>query len=221
VTQLALDFPHRTTLGRADFHPSACNAAALGWIERWPNWPSAALIAHGPPGSGKTHLGQVWCGRSNAIRLPADGLAATPPVLQSVAGAPAVLIDDANRAPEEALLHLYNWCAEQRTSLLLLSGVGPSDWDIRLPDLASRLRAVPAVAIAAPDDALLAAVLLKQFADRQLRVAPEVVGYLVLRMERSFAAAARLVAALDRRALRDGRPVTVPLAREILAETRG
>ena len=114
---------------------------------------------------------------------------------------PAVAVDDAERAAEPALLHLFNCCRESGAGLLIVAREAPAIWGIALPDLASRLRAADTVGIGVPDDSLLAAVLVKHFADRQLRVAPELVGYLVPRMERSFAAAAALAERLDRLAL--------------------
>jgi chromosomal replication initiation ATPase DnaA len=131
---------------------------------------------------------------------------------------PAIVVDDAEAAPEEALLHLYNSCAEAGIGLLVVCREAPASWPIALPDLASRLRAMLAIGIDPPDDALLGAVLVKHFADRQLRVAPAAIGYLIPRMERSFAMAATLAARLDELALATGRPIGLPLARRALAE---
>jgi chromosomal replication initiation ATPase DnaA len=131
---------------------------------------------------------------------------------------PAMVVDDAEAASERALLHLCNSCAEAGTALLVVSRNAPAAWAIDLPDLASRLRAMPAVGIDMPDDALLAAVLVKHFADRQLRIAPSVIGYIVPRMERSFAMAASLAARLDELALAGGRSIGLALARQALAE---
>lgn len=216
MTQLAIDLPHRPALGRADFLVSGCNADAIGWIERWPGWPASALVLYGQPGSGKTHLAHLWRERSRAVLVSGDALSEFEPSV--LATARAVAVDDAERAPERALLHLYNCCTEAGASLLIVARDAPARWPIVLPDLASRLRAAPAVAIAPPDDALLAAVLVKHFADRQVQVAPGVIGFLVRRMERSLAAAAALAAALDRAALGAGRPITIALARRVLAE---
>jgi len=216
MTQLAIDLPHRPALGRADFLVSECNEAALQWIERWPQWPERALVLHGPAGSGKSHLAELWRERSGGVSIAGDGLSTTDP--NELARHHAVAIDDAQRAPERALLHLYNCAIEAGTSLLVVAREAPASWPIALPDLASRLRAAPSVAIAPPDDRLLAAVLVKLFADRQVRVAPGVIGFLVRRMERSFAAAGALAERLDLRALGAGRPIGIALARRVLAE---
>jgi len=217
MTQLAIDLPHRPAYGRADFLASGCNAAALRWIEEWPLWPKPVLVLHGAAGSGKSHLAHLWCARTGGVLVAGDALAEPDALVRHR----AVALDDAERAPERALLHLHNFCVETGASLLVVARVVPANWPIALADLASRLRAAPCVAIAPPDDALLSAVLVKHFADRQVRVAPGVIGFLVRRMERSFAAAGALAAGLDRLALGAGRPITIALARRMLAESGG
>jgi len=216
MTQLAIDLPFQPALGRADFRVSGCNAEALGWIERWPDWPGSALVLHGPAQCGKSHLARLWTARSGGRLVQGEALPGLPP--PELAALPGVAVDDADAAPERALLHLYNCCRETGAGLLIVARAPPARWPTALPDLASRLRAAPAVAIAPPDDALLASVLVKHFADRQVRVAPDVIGFAVRRMERSFAAAASLAAALDRAALGAGRPIGLALARRVLAE---
>ena len=174
-------------------------------------------MLYGPAGSGKTHLAHLWCERSGATLVAGDAAAlGEPAALVAV-----VAVDDAERAGERALLHLYNLCLERGGSLLLTLPRPPAALSTGLADLASRLRALPVASIAPPDDALLAAVLVKHFADRQLRVAPEVFDYLIPRIERSFAAVAALAARLDKHALETGRSVTIKLARSVLAEASG
>ena len=220
MTQFSFDLPgFPPALGRADFVVSGCNAAAAAAIERWPEWPKPALVLSGPARSGKSHLARMWCARSGARLVAGEALSQAPP--DALAAGGAVAVDAAERAPEVALLHLYNCCAEAGASLLVITPDAPAAWPIALPDLASRLRAAPSVAIAAPDDRLLAAVLVKHFGDRQVRVAPEVIGFLLPRMERSFAAAADLAARLDGLSLALGRPITAALARRALADAAG
>jgi chromosomal replication initiation ATPase DnaA len=215
--QLAIDLPPRPAHGRADFLASECNRAALEQIDRWPDWPGRRLVLYGPASSGKSHLARLWCAESGARYVPARDLASELP-LANGALPPAMVVDDAEAASERALLHLCNSCAEAGMALLVVSRNAPAAWAIDLPDLASRLRAMPAVGIDMPDDTLLAAVLVKHFADRQLRIAPSVIGYIVPRMERSFAMAASLAARLDELALAGGRSIGLALARQALAE---
>lgn len=218
MVQLTFDLPRRTGLGRSDFFVSDSNAVAVGWIDRWPDWPSRALVLHGPSGCGKTHLVHLWCERASAVIVAGEALdEATLPRLLARSGH-RIAIDDADRASERALLHLHNSCLECQGGLLITARRPPGSWDVALEDLRSRLRAALAVEIGLPDDALLGAVLFKHFADRQKRVAPEVVTYLVRRIERSFVAAAHIVDRLDAIALRHKRAVTVQLARELLEE---
>jgi DnaA regulatory inactivator Hda len=213
--QLPLELGHRPALGRADFLLTPCNAEAVAWLDRWPQWPGPALALYGPAGSGKSHLGHVFAARSGARVLDPAALA-TDHIPASLGDARAVMVDDAERASEEPLLHLYNLLAERRGHLLVTAREPPARWAIALADLRSRLIAAPAVALRDPDDALIGALLVKLFADRQLAVGDELVQYLVPRLERSFAAAAAAVAALDRAALAEQRPITVPLTRRVL-----
>jgi chromosomal replication initiation ATPase DnaA len=218
MLQLTFDLPRRTASGRADFLVSPSNAAAVGWIDRWPEWPTAALVLHGSPGCGKTHLVHLWCERASAVMVAGETLDEEKLAHLIAEGRHRIAIDDADRAPERVLLHLHNSCLESRGSFLITARQPLRSWSVGLDDLRSRLRAAFAIEIGLPDDALLGAVLAKHFADRQLTVAPEVIAYLIRRMERSFAAAAEVTARLDAAALRDQCAVTIALARNVLAQ---
>ncbi len=217
-TQLPLDLgQRRPALDRDAFLVTAANAAAVAWIDRWPAWPAPALVLQGPPGSGKTHLAGVWCARAGAgIVAGGDLDAARVPAL--IEAGPTLVVETAEAAPEEPLLHLYNGIAERGGHLLLTATKPPSRWGIGLADLRSRLNALPVAEIAPPDDRLIRAVLVKLFADRQLAVTAELVEFVGLRIERSFAAAQRVVAALDAASLVAQRRITIHLAQQVLQE---
>lgn len=215
-SQLPLPLPHAPHYDRDSFLPGPSNAAALHLIERWPDWPAPVVVLSGPPGSGKTHLAQVWAARSGAVILPAGQLH-TADVLathQAAIAVEDVWMDD---VPQQALFHLINGARESAGSLLLTSRTPAADWRIGLPDLRSRLRMAAPLALEPPDDELLRKVLVKLFADRQLTIDKAVIDYLLLRMERSLSAAITLVEALDRQALAASRRITRPLAAELFA----
>ena len=218
-TQLPFAFGHRPALSDEDFLVAPCNRDAVAWIDLWPRWPTPALILHGPPGCGKTHLAGVFMARSGARALTLESLLASEPS-SLLADVPAAVIEDTEAMlggdAEEALLHLHNTAGETGRQLMLTARHPPGRWQTVLPDLGSRLNAATAVGIGPPDDALIAAVLVKLFADRQLGVDDALIGYMVRRMERSFATARRLVAALDTAALAERRKITVPLVRDVL-----
>jgi chromosomal replication initiation ATPase DnaA len=212
---MALDLALPESLSRDDFLPAPCNAAALGLVEGWPDWPAKTVALIGPPGAGKSHLGSIWADIAGARRVAARDLAGIVPADALATG--ALLLEDAGpRTSEVALFHLLNAAREEDAFLLLTAREAPVSWGVGLKDLASRLRALPIVALEEPEDALLRAVLVKLFADRQLVVDGDIVEYLARRMERSLDAARRLVAELDREALETGRRLTRPLAAQVL-----
>lgn len=219
--QLVFDLPVRAAVGRQDFFVSTANQAAVDLIDRWPDWPASTLFLVGPPGSGKSHLAQVWCGASGAALRPADSLRteAVPDALS----AGALALEDAPGAQldERAFFHLMNHAREHRAFVLVTSQVAPARWPVELADLKSRLRASPVAELKAPDDALLRAVLVKHFADRQIAVDEALISYMIARMERSPEAARRLVAEIDSRALAERAPVTRRFAGRVMDALAG
>ena len=218
--ELALPPP---TYAREDFVLAGGNREALAWVDRWPDWPAPALAVSGPTGCGKTHLARIWAARTGASVVDGTDLEgkSVADLSDMAAASPAIVVEGADRAPERALFHLYNLMRERGGFLLLTSVLPPAHWLIALPDLASRLRAAPAVTLAPPDDELLGSIILKQLGDRQLHAGAGVVQYLVSHMERSAEAARRVVAALDRRGLAEQREIDRRLAADVLGELSG
>jgi chromosomal replication initiation ATPase DnaA len=212
--QLPLDLPVRNAMHAAGFVVSESNRDAVAWADRWPDWPNGILAVYGPPGCGKTHLAHVWLEKLKEAGSAARFL--EPSALEQLPLGENLVLDGI-RLPEEHLFHLINHVRGQRKSLLILDREPPARWAVRLPDLASRLAGIPAVAVLPPDDTLLAAVLAKHFADRQIDVAPEVIAYLVKQIERSFTAAETMARRLDREALVRRAPITIKLARDLLS----
>ncbi|MFQ5437862.1 MAG: DnaA ATPase domain-containing protein [Paracoccaceae bacterium] len=219
--QLTFELPVRQALGREAFFTAPSNAIAVGVVSAWRDWLRHRLVLVGARGSGKTHLAQVWQSETSARIMPATRLASALPDAQLEAGFLVVEDIDAiagKAGMEHALLHLLNMAEATGVSLLMTTRMAPARLKIGLADLASRLGATQVARLEPPDDALLAAMLVKHFSDRQLVVKPDVVTYLVSRMDRSAAAVGRLAAALDRAALAQNRALTRRLAAEVLEE---
>jgi chromosomal replication initiation ATPase DnaA len=219
--QLTFDLPVRTSRGRGDFFVADSNAVALAAVERWEDWPGRKMVLTGPDGSGKSHLVEVWSSATGAEIVPASALPRTDTA--ALAGR-SVAVEDADRVAgiadaEGALFHLHNLVLAEGGSLLLTSRAAPSRWGLDLPDLASRIEGTPMVALDAPDDALISAVLVKLFDDRQIAVAPNLIAYLAPRLPRSLAAAQDFVIRLDALALAEKRDVTRALAARLLDST--
>jgi chromosomal replication initiation ATPase DnaA len=214
IRQLAFDLPNPEAMTREHFFVAPSNALALAAVEGWQDWPGGKLLLVGPEGAGKTHLAHIWAALAGASILAAPDLHRTD--IASFTGR-AVVVEDADRigAAEAQLFHLHN-LATATGAMLLTARTPPRDWGLALADLKSRMQATPIAHLDAPDDALLSAVLVKLFADRQVTVPANLIPYLISRMPRSIGAARALVAALDSRALAAGRPITRSLAGEVL-----
>lgn len=213
--QLAFDLPVRPALGREDFFVSPANELALAALDAG-GWPQGKMLLLGPEGAGKSHLAQVWAGDTGAQVIAARDIAALP-----LPEPGPMVVEDADRIAgdreaETALFHLHNHLLAADAPLLLTARRGATHWGLTLPDLKSRMEATATAELLPPDDALLSAVCLKLFADRQLQVTPALIQWLIRRIDRSFAAARAAVATLDAAALQRGRPVTRALAAEVL-----
>ena len=214
--QLAFELPHRQALGAEDFLVSRSNEAAVAFVDGWPRWPNPTVMVAGPQDSGKSHLAHVWQLRSGAPIVQAASVGDAH--VAEFVDQKAMVVEDVDRgaSDERVLFHLLNLARERGLSLLLTSRALPGEIAIDLPDLRSRLRAMPVVRIEAPDEALLKSVLVKLFADRQVTVEPHVIDHIALHMERSMAAAGQVVAEADRLSLALGRRVSRAVAAEAL-----
>lgn len=216
--QLIFDFPHRPALGRDDFLVAANNEQAMELVESWPDWPGPIIVVVGPPGSGKSHLGEVWRLNANARRASAADLDldALPGLLETG----ALLLEDlpGDDLHEQALFHLINLARSENAHILATSRTYPAQWKVSLPDLLTRLKAAVVTSLGEPDDMLLRAVMVKLFADRQIAIDIKVLNYLLMRMERSLDAADRLVKVIDQIALAQNSPISFKIAASALAE---
>ncbi|PRY94500.1 hypothetical protein BCF33_0091 [Hasllibacter halocynthiae] len=213
--QLPLPLPAREALGREDYLVTEATAPVLAALDGWRGWPGAKALLIGAPGAGKSHLARVWAASSGALVVPAAEV--TEEAAPRLAAGP-LAVEDLDRAPRAgtALFHLHNLMAQAGAPLLMTARGAPGIWAGALPDLASRAAQALAIPLPPPDDALLAALAAKQFADRGVAPDPRVLAWLTTHTERSAEAIRAAVARLDAAALAAKRPITVPLARETL-----
>lgn len=215
-SQLPLSFEAKRSYARQDFVPGASNEAGVALIDAWPNWSARVCAVWGPHGSGKTHLAHIWMSASNASLIEAHALDSA--LVAGLAPGAAFLIDDADGVRDgTAFFHLINF-VQQSDGWLLLTGIeAPPRWTTEVPDLHSRLTAVAGASLNMPDETLLARVLLKLFGDRQLKLPEPLIGFLVPRLQRSFAEAERIVALIDELALQQKRNISVEIGTQALA----
>jgi chromosomal replication initiation ATPase DnaA len=213
--QLPLAFEAKRSYAREDFVPGAANEEALALIDAWPQWPARVCAIWGPGGSGKTHLAQIWRAQTDSVVI--EPAALTVELVASLAPKAAFLIDNADDVEGGApLFHLLNFVNQSDGWLLMTGKEPPQHWPTKVPDLHSRLTAVPGFALDAPDEALMARALLKLFADRQLKLPEAVIGYLVPRLRRSFADAERIAVLIDTLALQQKRNISVEIGGQAL-----
>jgi DnaA regulatory inactivator Hda len=219
ATQQTFPIDFTPSYGRKNFIEASCNTIALQTIEQWPNWPSYGLVVYGPKGSGKTHLAHIFSQKAGAVFLGREKLR-DPKLFVTLPPAANVIVDEVDVAAlEEPLFHLLNFLKNENGTLLMTAENPPAEWPVKLPDLRSRILALNAVAISPPDDELLKAVMTKLFSDRQLYVEGDVVDYATTRLDRNFTALMDFVDKIDAASLRTKRRITLPLAREILAQS--
>ena len=216
--QLALPLPPAARYEPSVLLADESNAEALAWLDRPESWPQGRLALHGPAAAGKSLMLRTLAARRGWPVLEGAGLRGLP----AMPAGPGLAVDDADcMAEEAALLHLLNLAAEAGQRVLLAGRAPPARWPVALADLRSRLRAMTAVGIRPPGEALLAALLRQDFARRQLRVEDGVQAWLLLHLPREAAAVAEAAARLDRAALAHGGRVTRALARATLPELVG
>ena len=212
--QYALPFPHSPHYEAADFLAADSNAEALAFLDNTADWPQRRLAVWGPEGCGKTHLLHMWARRQGAALVAGPSLRLVPPER-------ALAIDDADAAPERPLLHTLNAAAAAGLPVLLAAREAPARWPVRLPDLASRLRAITAVPIRAADEALLRALLARLLSERQFPVAEPVQQFLLLHLPRTPAAIREAAARIDHASLAAGGRATRAIAAAVLAGMTG
>jgi chromosomal replication initiation ATPase DnaA len=216
--QLVMPFAAQTSYHAADFIPGASNMTALALVERWPDWPYSLMLLTGPKGSGKTHLAHVFAARASAVFLAPERVGEAT-ADQLLTGGHCWVLDGVEHVKNEAgLAQLINHARARGDYLLMTANAPATQLAFQLPDLRSRLKALPSVAVNVPDETLLLGVMAKAFSDRQLRLAPEMLEYTMARMERSYEAVQRFVDRVDALSLSRGRAVTAALVREALED---
>ncbi|PTQ10162.1 chromosomal replication initiator DnaA [Sphingomonas oleivorans] len=196
MSQFALPFDWPAAEDERDYIVSDANRPIVRHLDHWALWPVMATLLTGPRKSGRSLIARIFTAKAGGE-----------------------MIDNAERAEEEEIFHAWNRAQSARRPLLIIADAPPPEWEVKLPDLRSRLAATPHIAVAAPDDALIGALIEKLLLARGLAPPPDLVRYLVPRIERSYLGVHRAVDALDALALQRRQGLTVPLARRALAAT--
>lgn len=208
-----------------DFLVSHANEEAYQWIHHWPTgWVAPSVILWGEGGCGKTHLAHMWARLSHAQILTAETLAQNLEALFQLSAHThsAWVLEDAplhlstGAIKEDDLFHLINICQQHGMYLLITAHQPASRWELHLKDLSSRLNALPSIHIKSPDDALLRAVMIKLFSDRQLHVSDDILDYILLRIDRRFQDIQHICALIDQASLQQKRKISLALVKDVL-----
>lgn len=214
MEQLFFKFPIKPLYLVEDFFLSPANMQAFNYINQWPDWDhgiySKLLLLHGERGSGKTHLAHIWQKLSDAIIF--DDISS----LHNYPSDKALILEDIEEKDEKLLLHLINFCFENQQFLMLTSRFVPRELNFTLPDLRSRILSIPEVTIYAPEVELLKAVLLKHLHDRQLKIHPTTLEYIIMRLDRSFSKLIKFIEDLEQLSYSSKRSLTIPLIKDLL-----
>jgi chromosomal replication initiation ATPase DnaA len=220
--QLALELGHTPAQGEADFLVGEGNVLAHGRLLAFPHWPDPITLLIGPVSSGKSHLARIFADRSGARFAGVADLEA----FATEGGQSPLIVEDVDRLAydEAGLFHLLNQSMRETRPLLLTAREDVANWPLATDDVRSRARRATAFTLELTDDIQLSHMFVKLFGDRQIKVDPKVVGYLVARMERSTEEVALLADLMDRLALARGTAITRSIATAALdrrQEARG
>lgn len=216
--QLTLELGHVAAQGEADFLVGDGNRLAHGRIMAFPHWPDPITLLTGPAKSGKSHLARIFGGRSQALFAGADDLED----LAAHGGTAPLVVEDVDRLgySEAGLFHLLNQSMREQRPLLLTAREDVAAWPLATDDVRSRIRRATAFTLELTDDIQLSQMFVKLFGDRQVKVDPKTISYLVARMERSTEEAVVLADLMDRLALAKGTAITRSIAADALVRRR-
>lgn len=176
---------------------AGANAEALAAVRSLAEGTSAERIVYlwGEPGSGRTHL------------------------LRAASGA-VLTYDDVEALAEErqqALFSAINAARNGETAVLAAGNAPPAQLGLR-EDVRTRLAWGLVYQLKPLSDEHKAAHLRSEAARRGLPLGEEVIAYLLARLPRDFASLNSVLELLDRESLARRRPVTVPLARDVMSD---
>jgi DnaA regulatory inactivator Hda len=221
--QLLLNLTLKPNYSKIDFVESSCNWEAMQWIQRWPNWPMKMIAIYGEAGCGKTHLAHIWQEKANARFLTPTDILNLPPS-EAAQDEQAFVLDDADKlfekegVNEDWFFHFYNLVKEKRADLLMCSRHPPTQWNVKLPDLRSRLATILSISVNSPDEDALRAILFKLCSELGMSLSPDVADYILRRVERSFENVRALVNILNQNTLSMHRQLTLGFVREIFGK---
>ena len=208
--QLTLELGHTPSHDEADFLVGEGNELAYGRILAFPHWPDPITLLVGPAKSGKSHLARIFADRSGARYAGIADLE----TLATDGGTVPVIVEDVDRLgyDEAGLFHLLNQSMREQRPILLTAREDIANWPLATDDVRSRARRATAYSLELTDDIQLSQMFVKLFGDRQIKVDPRIIAYLVARMERSAEEVVILADLMDRLALARGTAITRSIA---------
>ena len=217
LNQALLKFDLDQNFAYDDFFVSKCNYFAFSLIESWPKWEKNILNIYGEKFCGKSHLSEIFKRKNKAIIIKNDEI--NNNFFNKIRYYENIILDNLEFLSDEKTLYsIFNFVEQYNKYLIINSIDSINSIEFTLPDLKSRLKNCIFAKIDKPDDDMIFALVLKHFADRQIKIEKKIIEYITKRIERSYGKIFDFIYKVDQFSLINKKPIDYKSIKKILEE---